>query len=70
MEWAQVAPGDRVVFDRLDVAEALGIWRHATGQVIGTHAEPGHALTLDVKFDGHDTLEGYLAALFRKRGEH
>ncbi len=26
--------GDQVVFARLDVAEALGIWRHATGRVV------------------------------------
>ena len=63
----QMSPGDRVVFERLDVAEALDIWRHATGRVVEAHAESGHAATVDVKFDGHETLHGYLATLFRKR---
>ena len=61
--------GDQVVFARLDVAEALGIWRHAKGRVVGTHAEAprGERVTVDVKFEGHDTLERYLPEVFEKR---
>ena len=66
-----IAAGDQVVFARLDVAEALGIWRHATGRVIETHGEAKGAaearLTVDVQFDGHETLERYLPDLFEKR---
>lgn len=64
--------GDQVVFARLDVAEALGIWRHARGHVVGIHPEAlrgraiGERVTLDVKFEGHDTLERYLPELFEK----
>lgn len=62
-----MVPGDQVVFERLDVAEALGIWRHATGRVVDIHGRPGRAATVDVKFEGHETLQGYLATLFKKR---
>ncbi len=66
-----IAEGDQVVFARLDVAEALGIWRHARGRVVETHAEaqaaPEARITLDVKFDGHETLHRYLPDLFEKR---
>ncbi|WP_147048685.1 hypothetical protein [Methylobacterium gnaphalii] len=64
-------PGDEVVFARLDVAEALGIWRHATGRVIDTHDEerpsPEGTVTVDVQFEGHETLYRYLPDLFEKR---
>lgn len=66
-----MAPGDEVVFARLDVAEALGIWRHATGRVVETHGEAKGAsegrVTVDVQFDGHETLQRYLPDLFEKR---
>lgn len=58
--------GDRVVFSRPDLAEVLGIWRHATGRVVERHDRPGDIATVDVKFEGHETLEGYLATLFEK----
>ncbi|KQO56733.1 hypothetical protein ASG60_13325 [Methylobacterium sp. Leaf469] len=58
--------GDQVVFARLDVAEALGIWRHATGRVIGIHPAPGEALAVDVEFAGHGVLVGYSASLFTR----
>lgn len=61
-----VAPGDEVVFDRLDLAEILGIWRHARGRVVGLHRPWGAAATVDVKFEGHETLERYLPDLFRR----
>ncbi len=64
---SEMAPGDQVVFARLDVAEALGIWRHATGRVVGTHDRPGGGRTVDVKFEGHEMLQSYLPALFEKR---
>lgn len=57
--------GDEVVFARIDLAEILGIWRHARGRVVGIHP-PGNApATVDVKFQGHDTLKRYLPDLFR-----
>lgn len=59
-------PGDQVMFARLDLAETLGIWRHATGRVVGIHPAPGHAATVDVKFEGHETLQEYLPAVFRR----
>ncbi len=66
-----IVPGDQVVFARLDVAEALGIWRHATGRVVETHDEMPTAsegrITVDVQFDGHETLQRYLPDLFEKR---
>jgi hypothetical protein len=61
-----VAPGDEVVFERLDLAEILGIWRPARGRVVGIHRQGGDAATLDVKFEGHETLERYLPDLFRR----
>ncbi|WP_430911236.1 hypothetical protein [Methylobacterium sp. sgz302541] len=66
-----MAAGDRVVFARLDLAETLGIWRHATGLVVGTHDEtpsaPEARITVDVKFEGHETLLRYLPDLFERR---
>ncbi|TXN24997.1 MULTISPECIES: hypothetical protein [Methylobacterium] len=66
-----MAPGDQVVFARLDVAEALGIWRHATGRVVETHGEAKGTsegrITVDVQFDGHETLQRYLPDLFEKQ---
>ncbi|GJE75428.1 MULTISPECIES: hypothetical protein [Methylorubrum] len=63
-------PGDAVMFARLDLAETLGIWRNATGRVVGTHAadgvSDGAADTVDVKFEGHETLQAYLPAMFRR----
>ena len=61
-----ISLGDEVVFARLDLAEVLGIWRNATGRVVETHGRPGDVATLDVKFEGHETLHGYLATLFKK----
>ncbi|GAB6843093.1 hypothetical protein HNR00_004688 [Methylorubrum rhodinum] len=63
---ATMLPGDQVVFDRLDLAEALGIWRNARGRVVGIHGQPGRAPTVDVQFEGHETLHGYLPDLFRR----
>ncbi len=62
---AAIRSGDQVVFERLDVAEALGIWRHARGRVVGVHGRDGHGETVDVLFDGHEILERYLPDLFR-----
>ncbi|GJE59181.1 hypothetical protein [Methylobacterium trifolii] len=59
-------PGDQVVFDRLDLAEVLGIWRHARGRVVGIHPQPGRPPTIDVQFDGHETLHHYLPTLFKR----
>ena len=59
-----MAQGDQVVFQRIDLAEILGIWRHARGRIVGIHRQSGHSATVDVKFDGHETLERYLADLF------
>lgn len=65
-----MSPGDAVMFARLDLAETLGIWRNATGRVVGTHpangAADGAADTVDVKFEGHETLQAYLPAMFRR----
>ena len=61
-----MAPGDQVVFARLDVAEVLGIWRHATGRVGGVHPGPDGIEAVDVDFDGHGRLVRYIAALFRR----
>ena len=63
---ATMHPGDQVVFERLDVAEVLGIWRHARGRIVGIHGRGGPAQTIDVKFDGHETLQRYLPDLFRR----
>ena len=60
-----MAQGDQVVFQRLDLAEILGIWRHARGRIVGIHRQHGHSATVDVKFEGHETLEHYLADLFQ-----
>lgn len=65
MASAMIRSGDEVVFERLDVAEALGIWRHARGRIVGVHGQGGRAATVDVLFDGHDLLERYLPDLFR-----
>lgn len=66
MAVATVTPGDQVVFERLDLAEALGIWRHARGRVVGIHGQGRGIATIDVKFDGHETLQRYLPDLFRR----
>lgn len=58
--------GDEVVFDRLDLAEALGIWRNARGRVVGIHGRDGRSDTIDVQFEGHAVLERYLPDLFRR----
>jgi hypothetical protein len=63
-----MAPGDQVVFARLDVAEALGIWRHATGRVVDIHPAADGPLSVDVAFDGHGLLVRYIADLFRLVG--
>lgn len=54
------------MFARLDVAEALGIWRRATGEVVGIHEVSDGLFALDVQFDGHELLRGYVSALFRR----
>ncbi|WP_442919156.1 hypothetical protein [Methylobacterium sp. Leaf118] len=63
-------PGDAVMFARLDLAETLGIWRNATGRVVKTHPAADHRAddpaTVDVKFEGHETLQAYLPAMFRR----
>jgi hypothetical protein len=66
MASATMHPGDQVVFERLDVAELLGIWRHARGRIVGIHGQGGRAQTVDVKFDGHATLHRYLPDVFRR----
>jgi hypothetical protein len=33
---------------------------------VGIHRQGGDAATLDVKFEGHETLERYLPDLFRR----
>lgn len=58
--------GDEVVFERLDLAEALGIWRHARGRIVGIHGRGGRPATVDVAFEGHAVLERYLLDLFRR----
>ena len=57
--------GDAVVFARPDLAEILGIWRHARGRVVGVHRAGYAPAIVDVTFQGHDTLERYLPDLFR-----
>lgn len=64
-----MSPGDAVRFARLDLAETLGIWRNATGRIVGTHPADGAADTVDVKFEGHETLRAYLPAMFRPVNE-
>ena len=66
MATAAIRPGDQVVFERLDLAEALGIWRHARGRIIGIHGHDGGSATVDVEFEGHAVLERYLPDLFRR----
>ncbi|MGH1573636.1 hypothetical protein ACRAWG_27010 [Methylobacterium sp. P31] len=66
MAAATMMQGDEVVFERPDLAEILGIWRHARGRVVGTHRQGGAQATVDVKFEGHAILERYLPDLFRR----
>lgn len=63
---APVRQGDEVVFERLDLAEALGIWRKARGRVVGIHRQGGASVTVDVQFQGYAILERYLPDLFRR----
>jgi hypothetical protein len=58
--------GDQVVFERLDLAEALGIWRNARGRIVRIHGRNGRPGTVDVAFEGHAVLERYLPDLFRR----
>lgn len=60
--------GDQVVFARLDVAEALGIWRHETGRIVEVLPSSGGPLAVNVLFEGHGLLVGYIAALFQRVG--
>ena len=57
--------GDAVVCARPDLAEILGIWRHARGRVVGVHRAGDAPAIVDVTFQGHGTLERYLPDLFR-----
>ncbi|GJD64468.1 hypothetical protein [Methylobacterium frigidaeris] len=66
MASATMTRGDEVVFDRLDLADALGIWRNAKGRIVGIHGQGSRTPTVDVKFDGHETLQRYLPDLFRR----
>lgn len=66
MASATMTQGDEVVFERLDLAEALGIWRHARGRVVAIHRGGGDVASVDVKFEGHETLHRYLPDLFRR----
>jgi len=66
MASATMTSGDEVVFERLDLADALGIWRNAKGRVVGIHGQGSRTPTIDVKFDGHETLQRYLPDLFRR----
>ncbi len=66
MASATMMQGDQVVFERLDLAEALGIWRHARGRIVGIHGQDRDVATVDVKFEGHETLQSYLPDLFRR----
>lgn len=66
MASASMTQGDQVVFERLDLAEALGIWRHARGRIVGIHGQGRGVATIDVKFEGHETLQSYLPDLFRR----
>lgn len=56
------------MFARLDVADALGIWRHATGRVVDIHQSLNGAVAVDVLFEGHGLLVSYIAALFQRVG--
>jgi len=66
MAASAIRRGDEVVFERLDLAEALGIWRHARGRIVGIHGQGGRPATVDVAFEGHAVLERYLPDLFRR----
>jgi hypothetical protein len=66
MASATMTRGDEVMFERLDVADALGIWRNAKGRVVGIHGQDGRTPTIDVAFDGHEVLQRYLPGLFRR----
>ncbi|MCJ2035742.1 hypothetical protein [Methylobacterium sp. J-068] len=63
-----MVPGDQVVFTRLDVAEILGIWRHATGRIVDVLPAIDGSEVVDVQFDGHRLLVGYIATLFQRVG--
>jgi hypothetical protein len=65
MASATMMQGDAVVFARPDLAEILGIWRHARGRVVGIHRAGDAPVTVDVKFPGYGILERYLPDLFR-----
>lgn len=56
------------MFARLDVAEILGIWRHATGRVVDVLPADDGSQVVNVQFDGHRLLVGYIAALFQRVG--
>ncbi len=66
MASATMTRGDEVVLDRLDLADALGIWRNAKGRVVGIHGQDDRTPTIDVAFDGHEILQRYLPDLFRR----
>ncbi len=66
MALSAIRRGDEVVFERLDLAEALGIWRHARGRIVGIHGQGGRPATVDVAFEGHEVLQRYLPDLFRR----
>lgn len=63
---AMLSQGDAVVFARIDLAEILGIWRHARGRVVAVNRWGGETPTVDVAFDGYATLGDYLPELFRR----
>lgn len=58
-----IRQGDAVMFDRLDLAELLGIWRHARGRIVFIRTATG---TVDVEFEGHAVLRDYLPTMFRR----
>lgn len=66
MDSVVIRRGDQVVFERLDVADALGIWRNARGRIVGIHGQGGRSATVDVAFEGHAVLRRYLPDLFRR----
>lgn len=66
MDSGVIRRGDRVVFERLDVADALGIWRNARGRIVDIHGQEGRSATVDVAFEGHAVLRRYLPNLFRR----
>lgn len=63
-----MVPADQVVFARLDVAEARGIWRHATGRVVNVLPARDGSQVVDVQFEGYSLLTGYIAVLFQEAG--